>query len=646
MTASVELMRCGDVSVTTNGVTWTLPRELPFAHDGFGQDAEWVAANFTNVTEIAAAGGYAAWVDAQVGEGLTNGLYKLTVLLANTPPEVVSLTVGDWSVAVTNVGECVFLLEKGTRYEIGLSYFMDGFSFDCDDGLELAAPSLLRGPVNSPAYSVLLTSSCDEGGVELVEPSPSGDGYVVYSPWLSLAPSEAVDPTFPLLLSASVFDLPQGAYPTVEWQTNDGTIATGENFFWYGDEDIDVIEVVATCRDATLHGHYSIERHVRTSEITLSGGGLIIVEDAYTNAPGEIVAASSTSIGLDLSWALAEEGTLTLESNSAALALTNEYGTALSLPYSWHGSMGEEDDWRLFASCTDTTQTGHVGDFTFTFTPDASTAATLVRTVGVDVVKIRVEAEADWPSNKVRHVFGPKERFAITSAPQVSLSVESGSFARVTGNTVIAPDRACSFAVVATVGEASATLPFECIAPTALCGGNPRTWTLEEWEDRQIAPFEPGEAGVFFHIDTWLEPLYVSYSHVRVYEEVAPPINREGWYEDTQLFPDSVIGHTVEAGASTNGALYFASIADSDNKTQYGDYVGAYIMTTNEFNYGSYQYLIPTKWYAQDGLITNSLPSVLQTAWIETNGTMRASKFGITWERSIDGYEHQVEDEP
>ena len=52
---------------------------------------------------------------------------------------------------------------------------------------------------------------------------------------------------------------------------------------------------VATCRDATLHGHYSIERHVRTSEITLSGGGLIIVEDAYTNAPGEIVAASSTS---------------------------------------------------------------------------------------------------------------------------------------------------------------------------------------------------------------------------------------------------------------------------------------------------------------------------------------------------------------
>ena len=54
MTASIELLRCGDVSVSTNGVTWTVPRELSFDHDGFGQDAEWVAANFTNAIEIAA----------------------------------------------------------------------------------------------------------------------------------------------------------------------------------------------------------------------------------------------------------------------------------------------------------------------------------------------------------------------------------------------------------------------------------------------------------------------------------------------------------------------------------------------------------------------------------------------------------------
>ena len=117
VTAALELFRNGDLSITTNGVAAYLPRELPFQHDGFGQDAEWVAANFTNATEILAVG-YPQWVDAQVGEGLTNGLYKLSVTVADDPPETTFLMVGDHSVAVTNAGEYVFLLEKGPAYDL------------------------------------------------------------------------------------------------------------------------------------------------------------------------------------------------------------------------------------------------------------------------------------------------------------------------------------------------------------------------------------------------------------------------------------------------------------------------------------------------------------------------------------------------
>ena len=40
MNARIELFRNGDISIITNGVQRTIPRELPFAHDGFGQDAE------------------------------------------------------------------------------------------------------------------------------------------------------------------------------------------------------------------------------------------------------------------------------------------------------------------------------------------------------------------------------------------------------------------------------------------------------------------------------------------------------------------------------------------------------------------------------------------------------------------------------
>ena len=44
VTASIELFRDGGVCVTTNGVAAYLPRELPFEHHGYGQDAEWVTA--------------------------------------------------------------------------------------------------------------------------------------------------------------------------------------------------------------------------------------------------------------------------------------------------------------------------------------------------------------------------------------------------------------------------------------------------------------------------------------------------------------------------------------------------------------------------------------------------------------------------
>ena len=119
VTASIELFRDGGVCVTTNGVAAYLPRELPFEHHGYGQDAEWVTANFTNATEILSVG-YPQWVDAQVGTSLTNGLYKLAVTVADDPPETTLISVGDLSIAVTNAGEYVFLLEKGPDYDFAV----------------------------------------------------------------------------------------------------------------------------------------------------------------------------------------------------------------------------------------------------------------------------------------------------------------------------------------------------------------------------------------------------------------------------------------------------------------------------------------------------------------------------------------------
>ena len=111
----IELRRSGDIFVATNGVEQLIPRQLPFEHNGFGQDIEWVTANFTNSNEILSVG-YYEWVDDQVGVDLTNGLYKLTVTVPEKPLETTQLKVGDYSVAITNAGEYVFLLEKGITY--------------------------------------------------------------------------------------------------------------------------------------------------------------------------------------------------------------------------------------------------------------------------------------------------------------------------------------------------------------------------------------------------------------------------------------------------------------------------------------------------------------------------------------------------
>ena len=122
ITASVELFRCGDVAVTTNGVTTTAPRILPF-EPCEAQDE--------------------AWVDGQVGASLTNGLYKFTATFPDDPPEAIQLKVGERSLAVTNAGVYAFLLEKGVEYEYGTIPFQPGVAYAAVDDVPSATPRLL-----------------------------------------------------------------------------------------------------------------------------------------------------------------------------------------------------------------------------------------------------------------------------------------------------------------------------------------------------------------------------------------------------------------------------------------------------------------------------------------------------------------------
>ena len=144
------------------------------------------------------------------------------------------------------------------------------------------------------------------------------------------------------------------------------------------------------------------------------------------------------------------------------------------------------------------------------------------------------------------------------------------------------------------------------------------------------------------HIDIWFEPLYVSFQHLRLYEGYAPPINRTGWFQNIDEFPDTILAHGQEAGAGSGATNDNVGVAASENRVGEGDFVAMYIGGNPPYYNGSYQVSIPVHWFAKDGLVTNQLPNSVQTIQIFSNGTMRASKNGVTWEQPLGGQGYPV----
>ena len=224
--ASIELFRNGDVIVTENGVTTEIPYEIPFDHNGYGQDEDWVRSNYDNADEILSVG-YANWVDAQVGIGLTNGLYKFTARFEDDPPEPTQLYIGDCSVCVTNAGEYVFVLEKGTEYEFGTWSFNDGVDYWAQDDLAADAPMLTDwwdGGESPGEWTV------DGGWSWFWRPSvDSGRYYNGVCTWLpTLQGSPGIvrlrEPDFPKLFSALVSDYPDPDELSYEWHSSDPNV--------------------------------------------------------------------------------------------------------------------------------------------------------------------------------------------------------------------------------------------------------------------------------------------------------------------------------------------------------------------------------------------------------------------------------------
>lgn len=636
--AAIELKRCGDRVVMLDGVTSAEARELPFAHYGWGQDDEWVGHYFSNeVAEISSAGGYTNWVDS-IALTPGNGFYKLTVTLSNAPPETVNLAVGEYSVAVTNAGDYVFLLEKAVRYPIGFSFLPDGVAYSFDDGgpsdppePDWPDPPGQSRSVSQDVYYYTYSVTGDDGhGQELVIPTKGGNGYTCWWPSLTIYPNPDGILAPNTMFVATVYDIPFGEFSTVTWESGGSVIERGKYLtianaqFFLGE-----IHVTAIYRSVELHGKIVVVRHVRQTGISISGGGVIFVEGEHLDLNGEPAQASSqAAASLDLWWSLTVPGTLKLESNcgGSASVRVGESDEPVSLPLEWHADADEAGFSNLVVEVSGAMTNGQ---FTFSLEFDDDWIDSIAETASIAVVELEVEAVATWPTNRNRHVFGPKEQFRIVSSPQVLLSTDPQTSASVSGNTVTAPDVPCTFSVAATIGSATVSLPFSCIPPMWIEAVSCAACSTQDWNRCGCAVPSVGDVAVGMTIENKLMPDYVSFSHLFFVEGACDATNRWGLFADPQI---TLLPHDSAGGAGSEVPVGPQNYLPKDYATAKFDVVPPIAMA------GGFQYNITNYWYVMNysvagtihpfgvesqkyTLLTNGDLSVEKYGWIATRGT-------------------------
>ena len=440
VSASIELFRNGDVSVATNDVAALLPRELPYPHNGFGQDDEWVSANFTNAAEILSVG-YSTWVDVQVGTGLTNGLYKLTVTLADDPPETTFLSVGDLTIAATNAGEYVFLLDKGTRYDLSASA-------DCAAGFLYSAVDDVSEPVRLCILQRNLlegdgedgTWSSDSAELRLFAPF----GFVEWHPTLSISPRRWHPSRANAVRSftATLTDVPFSASPSYAWSSADAEVCSCEGSSErtatfachfpaaYGSSVSLGLDV--TLNRTALHADYSryIGYFSETEDyedpiddgsgeddgdgpsqnlVVSASPSVVFFENGSTNVPCAEVGCF---------YLATEPGTFSLTLSGDAASVTDMRGAAVSSGYTWDTDGGVVGARHFLVESTVKSSSPSGTVFTVAFTPDEGTN-TMTDASSVTFVEWKTETKETCPSNRRRKLLGVGEEVTISFSPQM-----------------------------------------------------------------------------------------------------------------------------------------------------------------------------------------------------------------------------------
>ena len=628
VTASIELSRDGDVSVTTNGVVAHLPRELPFPHNGFGQDDEWVAANFTNATEILAVG-YPQWVDAQVGTGLTNGLYKLTVAVDCDPLETTQISVGELSIAVTNAGEYVFLLEKGPDYDFAVFPPSSNVTISAVDDIAATRGAALRGGFVETA----LPARAGGDGTWMPDGGEFRTDYVVgmgyarfwWLPWLCGSPDVThIGPNDEVTFSAVMGDYCRADDVSFRWTASDGlslstpnaqstAVAVDSMPSWASA----YASVTATFGDRSLTSYLDLSygtNSIPQVHLSLNITDTILVStNQYSDcAPGMLrlifSADCETNAVIRL---LCRSGESKFAIRDAAT------GYPVTLPLIWYvGDALSKDFVVEGVSASDAT-----GDIVF--------AASLQDEGGGNGMNVEASTTiadlwhltvSEEPTDRGRCVLGVGESVLFCYLPKdiyLSAIAPIGEFVTPVDGMLMyrSPHEPVTECVSICIGSATCSEQFTTTAPTGF---------IVESVDRTVYE-AAGYSGLFkLQFNNRIAPTNVSFYAIEVLE--VPMVSQDAVGYFTQPDMSDCLDHG-KRGAGEWSNVGFGN--QSDDIVAVGYYPAPWL------GGGSYTWPIPVAWRCRDDFaVTNVFCHTDQRFELDADGTARVFKFGYCGERT------------
>ena len=621
MSAAFELFRNGDIAITTNNVTRYIERELPFDCAGRGQDAAWVAANYPNDAEaIANMGGYAAWVDEKVGVGLENGLYRFTATFPTEPLEAIELFVGPYTVAVTNAGDYVFLLEKGRDYIFGMRPFIAGVTYAAVDDLGVAN-NALRCASNWRGD----TWSTAGGGLEWTLPTETIFGKCCWLPYFQGAPDLPYLSTgaFPSVFEGVLSDAVEGLGASYEWRADYHNLEikspnereTEVAYKEGADSRSYALSVTATLGEhkltSIINGHYWTNSAVEAASITASAPKVLLLP---SNAVKE--GQDTGVITIDLKLPEGENGVLSLECERGAGKV----------------QLVGETSWQVSGSTTKEVRI--VGESSSNYKDDVKLVAKFVSDDGepvtcenlLTVIKIWHEALAPFPENRQRNCFGiAEEVYCFWEPSNLEFSIECNN-----GNVSKKGYGFCKLRVALEAGttvivfnsdDLKIVNQLEVLAPQNV---------VAIFDAKDFQKQENVAGGIEVKFRVYVTPLTVSFSLLQIQE--LPRIATDA----TGYFAQAYMADALDHGK--HGAGHWIPLSEANT---FLDTARIDTIPPPWMNGASFTWPIPCVWrYDVNSAQGTEFVQYNQRFELDANGTVRIKKFGYCAERATNSVFH------